>query len=150
VLNIRRCTIAELEAAPNFGELLDEYAAESSLAELGAPRPQLETYRSLEAAGAFHPIGAFDGDRLAGFILPIVVVLPHYGVLTATAESFFVPRADRKTGAGDRLRVAAEDLARDLGAKALLLSAPVGGVLAQALPGKGYRHSNDVFVKALA
>lgn len=149
MIEIRPCTVAELEAAPNLAAVLAEYAREASMPELGQPAPQIETYRRLEASGAFHPIAAFEDGLLAGFILPIVVVLPHYGVLSATVESFFVPRAERKKGLGLRLLLAAEELARALGAKALLLSAPVGGILARVLPGLPYRHSNDVFVRAL-
>ena len=118
--------------------------------ELGPARAQVEIYRALEASGLFHPIAAFEGDRLLGFILPIVVVLPHYGVVAATIESFFVPKAVRKQGIGLRLLAMAEALARELGAKALLLSAPVTGSMGRVLAAKGFRHSNDVFVKALA
>jgi GNAT superfamily N-acetyltransferase len=151
VAEIRRCTIAELEAAPNLVAVLREYASESGMPELGEPSAQVDTYRKLEAAGVFHPVGAFDGDRLVGFILPIVVVLPHYGVLAATIESYFVLQAERQKGIGLRLLAFAEDLARGLGAKALLLSAPVEGALAHAMRRhKQYRRSNDVFVRALA
>jgi len=148
--HIRRCTVAELQAAPNIAEVLAEYARESSLKELGPTSPQWATYRTLEAAGVFHPIAAFEGARLCGFILPIVVVLPHYGVLAATIESYFVPQADRTKNIGIKLLRAAEELARGLGAKALLLSAPVGGALARLMPALKYRHSNEVFVRALA
>lgn len=147
---IRRCTVTELAAAPNIAAVLAEYARESSLAELGATSPQWDTYRALEAAGVFYPIAAFEGARLCGFILPIVVALPHYGVLAATIESFFVPRAERHKNIGIKLLHVAEDLARSLGAKALLLSSPVGGALSRVVPAMGYRHSNEVFLKALA
>jgi GNAT superfamily N-acetyltransferase len=150
MIDIHRCTIAEIEAAPNLAEVLAEYARESSIQEMGPASAQFETYRALEATGMFHPIGAFENGRLVGFIFPIVVVLPHYGVLAATVESFFVPQADRKKGIGLFLIHQAEVLAKGLGAKALLFSAPAGGSLAQVLPGRGYRHSNNVFVKGMA
>lgn len=146
---IRSCTVAELEAAPNLAEVLAEYAHESSLPELGQPQAQVETYRALESAGVFHPIGAFDGDRLIGFILPLVAPLPHYGVVAGVVESFFVSTADRKRGVGLKLLGATEGLARAAGAKALLVSAPSGGSLSRVLPHRGYRHSNEVFVRAL-
>ncbi len=149
MMEIRPCTVAELEAAPNLAAVLAEYAAESSMPELGEPVPQMDAYRRLEAGGYFHPIAAFENGLLAGFILPIVIRLPHYGVFAATVESFFVPRAERKKGLGLRLLLAAEELAHNLGAKALLLSAPTGGALARVLPRLPYRHSNDVYVRAL-
>lgn len=151
MIDIRPCAIAEIASAPNLGDLLAEYARESSLPELGSTQPQIATYHALESAGVLHPIGAFEGDRLVGFILPLVTVLPHYGVFAGVVESFFVPRAERKRGIGLRLLHKAESLARDLGAKALLLSAPTGGDLAKGMGSwKSYRRSNDVFVKALA
>jgi GNAT superfamily N-acetyltransferase len=150
VAEIRRCTVAELEAAPNLAELLHEYAAESATVELGPANPNPETYRALEASGFFHPIAAFDGERVVGFILPIVCVVPHYGVLAATVESFFVPKAERKGGIGLKLLRAAEKLARDLGAKALMVSAPSYGRLSWTMTGlKSYRFSNAVFTRAL-
>lgn len=150
-MDVRRCTVAELEAAPNLFEVLEEYAREAATPELGPAVAQIETYRAMEATGMFHPIAAFDDDLLVGFILPVVVVLPHYGVIAATIESFFVPAADRKRGVGLALLGAAEDLARELGAKALLLSAPAGGVLSRVMRARrGYRHNSETFVKALA
>lgn len=149
-MEIRRCTIAELASAPNLAECLAEYARESGLPEIGPASAQVETYFQLESAGVLHPIGAFDGDRLLGMVLQIITVLPHYGVPVVTAESFFVPRAERKQGIGLRLLAGAEALGRELRARAQLLSAPVGGALAQVLPRRGYRQSNAIFVKALA
>lgn len=150
MIDVRRCTVAELEAAPNLYEVLAEYAHESGMPELGEPNPQFETYRLLEAGGCFHPIAAFEGEMLVGFILPIVVKLPHYGVVAATVESFFVPAADRHKGLGLFLLHKAEEVARELGAKALLLSAPTDSALARTMRLlKGYRHSNEAFVRAL-
>lgn len=151
MVDIRRCTVAELQAAPNLADLLAEYARESAMPEIGEPNPQEKTYEQLEAAGVLHPVAAFEGDKLLGFILPLVSVLPHYGVLTAVIESFFVLKEERKHGIGLALLASAESLARDLGAKALLLSAPVGSPLTDAMGGlKRFRHSNDVFVTSLA
>lgn len=149
-MDVRRCTVAELEAAPNLFEVLEEYAREAATPELGPAQAQIETYRAMDASGMFHPIAALEDGMLAGFILPVVVVLPHYGVVAATVESFFVPKAERKRGIGLRLLACAEELAREFGAKALLLTAPAGGVLAKVMPGRGYRHSGEVFVRSLA
>lgn len=149
-MEIRRCTVAELVAAPNLTDVLDEYARECAIPEIGQAQAQIATYYTLEAAGVFHPIAAFEGEQLAGFILPIVVELPHYGVLAATVESYFVPKAYRPANFGLKLLAAAEELARERGAKALLVSAPVGGALARLMPHLDYRHSNEVYVRALA
>ncbi len=148
---IRRTTMAEFEAAPNLAQLLAEYGQHSGVPELGTPKAQFATYRALEATGMFHLVGAWDGERLAGFIAPIVLVLPHYGVVAATVESFFVPQAERRRGLGMRLLRHAERLAKELGAKGVLVSAPAGSALAKVMKRhRPYRMSNEVFVRALA
>lgn len=150
-IEVRPCSIAEMAAAPNIGALLFAYAHESSVPELGAPRAQVHTYRKLEAAGVLHPLGAFNDSELVGFLLLLVTVLPHYGVPAATTESFFVLPEVRKHGVGLQLLAHAEARARDLGAKAVLVSSPAGSALDRVLSSKKeYRCSNIVHVKALA
>lgn len=146
---IRRLTCAELEAFDELEALLAEYAAESAMPELGTPAPQRATYYALEKVGVLFPLAAVDADRLVGFALPIIAPPPHYGVLAGTLESFFVAAGDRKTGAGLALLAAAEDLARERGALALLVVAPVGSALDAVLAERPYRHSNNVHVRAL-
>lgn len=151
MIDVRRCTVDDLVGAPNFTDVIAEYARESSVAEVGKVNPQLDTYRLMESGGTFHPIGAFNGELLVGFVMPIVVVLPHYGVVGAAIESIFVVKAERKRGVGLVLLAKAEELAKSLGAKALLLSSPVNSALSRVMSKrKKYRHSNDVFVTALA
>jgi GNAT superfamily N-acetyltransferase len=149
-LTIRRSTVAEIEQSPNITQLLAEYADESAIAGIGVPMAQLESYHQMEAAGLLHAIAAWQGTHLVGFVTLISGVLPHYGVCTATTESFFVARASRKTGAGLGLLREAEHLAKDLGAKGLLVSAPFGGRLAEVLPKAGYTETNRVFFRGLA
>lgn len=146
---VRRCTIADLESAPNLSAVLSEYEIESSMREFGRACVQVEMYRGMEAAGFLHPIAAFDENQLNGFILPIVMTVPHYGVLAATVESFFVPKEFRRQGIGLLLRAEAEKLAKELGAKALLLSAPDMSILDRVMKLSPYRHSNNVYVRAL-
>lgn len=151
MIEIRACTIAELESADNLDALLTRYAREGSLPELGDPVPQVDIYRLLEQTSVLHPVGAFENGKLVGFIFPLVGPIPHYGATAVTIESFFVRPEERKQGAGLALLAQAESLGRDLGARAILVSAPKGGTLARVLSSKdAYRHSNEVFVRALA
>lgn len=147
---IRRCTVADMADAPNIADLLAEYGAESAIEELGPPAAQLDTYRQMEAVGALHLLGAFDGDALVGFLVMIVSVLPHYGACIASTESFFVARAARKSGAGLKLLHEAEQLAKSLGAAGFFVSAPMSSRLEKILPGVGYRETNRVFFRRLA
>ncbi len=148
-ITIRPITADEFEQADNLVELLAEYAVESSIPGLGEINVQMETYRRMEKLGVLHTLAAYRGTTMVGFMTFLVSVLPHYGALTATSESFFVMQAERAGGTGLRLLRAAEDKAREQGAVGLLVSSPAGGRLAQVLPRTGYTHTNDVFFKGL-
>ena len=149
-LSIRPVTFAEIESAPNLPELLAEYAHECGMSEIGTPCMQAELYRSFETAGAMHVVGAYVGINLAGFASVLVHPVPHYGLKAAVTESLFVAKQYRQSGAGLLLIEAAETLAKSLGAVALMISAPAGGQLAKVMPRIGYRHSNQVFIRALS
>jgi GNAT superfamily N-acetyltransferase len=154
-ITVRRCRLSEIEAAPNLQELVAEYEHEAAMPEIGPANPQVADYKRLEATltgdVGLHAIGAFEGDKLVGYLFFVLVKLPHYGAYTATVESFFVPRVERKRGVGVALRKAAEDAARTLGAKVLFISASADSAFARAMRSRksGYRHSNEVFVKKL-
>ena len=150
MLEIRPTTVAELEAAPNFSALLDEYAAESSIAGLPHPKAKLDTYKIMESSGMFKVFGAWYSGELVGFIAVLTCILPHYSEYISVTESFFVSARSRNTGAGLKLLCQAEAIARDLKSKGLLVSAPSGGSLASVLKCLDYKETNRVFFKAVA
>lgn len=149
-LVIKKCTISDLEASPNIQDILAEYAAESSPSIKGLPRPlaKVDTYKHLESMNAIHTIGAFLNDLLIGYIIIVAPVMPHYSIRIAVSESFFVLKGYRKTGAGTKLRIAAEDWSKEAGAYGLLMSAPAGGDLAEVLPRVGYAETGRVFFRS--
>lgn len=150
-LVIRKSTIAELEAAPNIQQILDEYAAESSPNIKGLPRPmaKVDTYKHLESVGAIYTMAAFLDDLLIGYIIIIAPIMPHYSIRIAVSESFFVLKAYRKAGAGLKLLHAAEAWAKEAGALGILVSSPTEGDLAEVLPAIGYTETNRVFFRSL-
>lgn len=147
--SIALTSVSALEQAPNLQALLDEYAEESGLAELGAASPCFDIYSEMERVGAARVIGAYVGFELVGFLVLLISVVPHFGKRIASTESFFVAKAARATGAGLRLLHAAECMARDEEAIGLFVSSPVDGVLAQVLPSTGYRETNRLFFRDL-
>lgn len=148
-VTLKRCTLAELTAAPNFMALLDEYSAESAIDGLGSQDMQGETYAALESTGLLKIVGAYLGDELIGFIGVLCSVLPHFGKKVGISESYFVAAAHRKTGSGLLLLKEAEAIAAEYGALGFLLSAPLGGRLSSVLPAKGYEQTSQVFFKPL-
>jgi len=149
-LVIRHCTVAEIEQSGALPELLAAYGDESSIPEIGQPSPCMETYRGMAASGVLHFVGAFSPE-LVGVVSVLVFGLPHYaGRRVASIESFFVAPHARHGGTGIRLLRSAEELARGLGAQALMVSAPVGSRLAKVMTRTaGYRPTNQVFTRGL-
>lgn len=103
----------------------------------------------MESSGLLHPFAAFEDGELIGFLLMLATVLPHYGVMMAATESFFVAQSARNTGAGLALLKAAEEAAGNIGGKGLLISAPVGSRLDRIMQHLG-QHTNNVYLRVLA
>ena len=102
-MTIKRCSIADLESSPQLPFLLTKYAEESAIPGMGNPSPSFDQYKQLESSGALHPIGAWKGDDLVGFVLVLVWTIPHYGRKAASTESFFVEPLARPQGFGLKL-----------------------------------------------
>lgn len=149
-VTIRRSCAAEFERELNLPALFEEYAQESACPEMGTISVNFEAYKAVEAAGCLKVITAHHGGQMVGFLVMLVNKALHFSAPAATFESFFVARAARKSGAGMALMQEAEAWARELGARCLFVSSPVGGVLERVLAGKGWRHANTVFAKGLA
>jgi len=149
-LEIRKCTIAEIESASNIDEILEEYAAESAIKGLPHPFAKVDTYKHLETVNAIHILGAFFDDDIKGYIIGLSPVYPNYSVRVAVAESFFVLKTYRHTGAGLKLLRAAETYAKGANACGMLVSAPLEGALVEVLPHVGYTETNRVFFRSLA
>lgn len=148
MLNVRHCTIDELTNSSSLPALLADYT-ESSLPEIGTPNPQFQTYQRLEQVGLLFPFGAWEDERLIGFLLILITDLPHYGKLVAVSESYFVAKESRKTGAGLRLLNMAKEYAASQGAAAFLVSAPKGSSLEKVMEGLGWRNTNVVYGTSL-
>ncbi|SAL47351.1 hypothetical protein AWB74_02124 [Caballeronia arvi] len=147
---IRECLFDELAAAPNFGALCDEYAAESGISEFGQANVDAAMYRSMEAAGMGQCIGAWRGDELVGFGVVTLSPLPHYSKLVGCLISFFLAASARDGSAGTRLRQTAEQIAEARGAIGLMISAPSESRLDVILPRVGYRATNRLYFRAFA
>lgn len=145
-LHVSPSTVAAIMGAPQFPALIEEYAAESSIAGMPPPNAQMERYCSLEAGGFLHAFGAVEQGDLIGFISVLSAPLLHYGRTVAVSESFFVTQGHRGM-AGLKLLAAAEALTVQIGSPGLLVSARCGSRLAELLPKCGYVPSSTAFFK---
>lgn len=127
---VRRVGHSEILGAVNATDLIAEYAAECSLP--GA-EPQVKMYAAMEEAGVLQCIGAYQGERLVGFVNVLTTVMPHNGKRVATVESLFVAHSERPTGAGNALLDAAEMYASESECVALLNTARKGSRLDKVL-----------------
>ena len=148
-VTVRIVPLAELTGASNFQQLVDSYAEESALPVLGKPITNFASYEALAAAGALTVICAFVDETIVGFIGMLTVLSPHYGVLISSTESLYVLPDHRKGGACQKLLSAASDAARERGAVALVVSAPLNGVLDKVLPHWGFAETYRFYTKAL-
>jgi hypothetical protein len=149
-MTVRASSFLELEAAVEWPALLAEYAAESGVEGMPAPTCDRAMYLALTETGRLHVFGAWVGEALVGFMFVLHAPLPHYSVMMALSESFFVAKAHRSSGAGLKLLRAAEAKTLELGAPGLVVSAPVAGRLFEVLPRCGYGEMNRTFFKAAA
>lgn len=144
---VRRCSVSDIMEDPAFPGLAEEYEAESKIEGLPSPSRKMESYLEIYATGMLHPFAARRGPELVGFISLLTPTLPRYGALIATAESWFVAAAHRKTGAGLRLLDEAERVAEEEGSPGMFVSSPLNSMLVEILPRRGYTAESIVFFK---
>lgn len=149
-MNVKPCSVDEFFSYPNLCELFEEYRKEADRGGYGKPSVQVNMYKTLESAGILKAIVAERDGILIGFIALLVSVVPHFGKVIASTESFFVIESERKNGAGIRLLRLAEKEARNMGSVMFYSTAPVGGRLEKLLPNLGFEKTNVVFGKRLA
>jgi hypothetical protein len=130
--------------------LLQEYAEECSLAELGKINPDREAYAAMEASGGMQCFGVYGSAGLVGFANLLIWTVPHYSKRIASTESIFIARANRNRGAGGELRRVLKAFAKSKDCFLIQYTAPVGSRFARYLARhKECRHSNDVYVECL-
>lgn len=149
-MHIEPITSADFFARPETQGLLEEYASECSPEGLPAHNPHQAMYAALQQAGVLKILAAFHDGRMIGFLFMLVSMNPHYSVPLAVTESWFVTPEGRPTGAGLELYRTAKGIARELGAHAFYVSAPMGGKLAAVMHRMGARETNRVFCEVLA
>jgi GNAT superfamily N-acetyltransferase len=147
---IRRVSHSEILGAHNAQELIDEYAAECSIPEIGPAEVQPEMYAVLEQLGMLAIFGLYQCEELIGFGTVLRTIAPNYGRNVATAQ-LFVSAAHREGVAGRALLAALEDHARQESCVAIIYSARPGSRFARVLEASdAYTCTNVVYCRSLA
>lgn len=147
---VEKSTVANIESAANFADLLAEYANECAILGLPHPSGRIELYKLLEKSGSvtMQPFAAYEDALLIGFAVLLTPTNFHYGACLAVTESIFVGKAYRKTGAGIKLIRMVERKAEEATSPGVFISAPAEGDLVEILPRMGYELTNFVFFKS--
>lgn len=149
MVEVQDCSALAFSSFREFPALAAEYAQESAIAGMPAPKHDEATYFRLERAGVLHMGVATIDKAMVGFILVLVSLNPHYSVKIGVIESFFVGAEHRRSGAGLLLKQWAEAKAKEQGARGLFVSAPTGSRLARVMEReKAYRETNRVFFRS--
>lgn len=141
--------VDDLEKDANMTDLLEAYAAESSLGVMPAFNPNWDLYRHLENSDCLYAAGAYVDDQMVGFSSMLITPNPHYSVNVATVESLFVLEEYRDHGLGLQLIYDLRRVAKQRGAAVLFASAPTHSQLAQVFHSMGWQHTNEVFARGL-
>lgn len=147
-MRYERIKVAELFSYPEFPGLVDEYMAESGNLKL-PKNPQIEIYQAIEDAGRLGVVAVFNGSHLVGFAVFILTVLPHYSTVTASVESIFITKKQRKGAAGLVLIEEMKRYAKDQGAQGVYIGCRVGSRLERLLEKLGKEKINSVFYEGL-
>lgn len=149
---IRPISFRQILDAPNAKELLDEYAAECSLPEIGQIDPQVHIYEAMEKSGAMQAFGVYDGATLIGFVTVLIYTLPHYGKKIAVTESIFLASEHRHKGIGPKMLALVRGYAKSKECMVVQYIAPVGSRFSKLLSinAPRYRRTNIVFTENLA
>ena len=143
--DIKKITINQFFEHDDSSALMTEYADECRTCGMPEIDPDIDMYNAMENAGLLSIYGAFDGERLCGFMVLLVTRVPHYSKFIGTIESIFVAKDDRAGGHGMALLNHAKQLIKESEAVGLFVSAPAVGVFDKVLQGLDGKHTNNIY-----
>lgn len=134
----------------NGNELFKEYSDEARNRVIDLEhKPAKDVYMYMEQNGGLYCLGAYEDDKLVGFLTLIVTTLPHYNVNGATVESIFVSKPYRKSKAWVELLTEAKRIALGLSCKGLFLIAGVDSRLEKIANRSGFLPTNTAYTMPL-
>ncbi|MDR2209364.1 MAG: GNAT family N-acetyltransferase [Azoarcus sp.] len=147
-MDIRQTTFDEALAQADVNTLLTEYAREAS--SFGNPEPNIDAYKQLEDAGIAILLCAYVNGEIVGFCILTVFHQLQYDRIDAFTEALFVRNKYRNTGAGASLLRRSGRIAKEIGARSYVVTAPTGGVLHKAMErSKLFKESGRIFMRRL-
>lgn len=146
MVKVKLTPFIEIMNNKNFKALCEANAADPSIVntDLTKGEPLLDRFLERESNDMFFMVGAFDQDRLIGFIGCSSYEYILTGQKIGTIDPFFVLRDYRKFGVGARLIEKTKELAKEKNIVGLFFGAPAGSAVAKAYS-KRFEKTNEVF-----
>ncbi len=144
-------TVREFSIAEHFGRVQD--LVRKNWAETGFDfelAPSRELYVRVQESGVLFALGAFEGDRIAGY--STAFVYPHHfnpAILHCSSDALFVDPAYRQSAMPGRLILATEAMARQRGAHRITWHTRAGTRLAAMFEKRGYLPADVCMMKEL-
>ncbi len=129
--------------------LFESYYNEGKVATVPDMNPSKDTYLQLEATGMLRSIGVFDGDKMVGFSVFYIAIMPHYSKLATTIESIYIDREYRKYGTGRKLVDKITEISKEAGSVNMFMSAPIDSSLDRVASSFGFVASNTIYIKSI-
>ena len=148
-MEIRKIKIEEILYSPDGREMFLNYALDSKNSLTPDVNLDNDMYVKFEEVGALDCVGAYDGDKLVGFITGITSIIPHYSKPATTIESFYVVKQYRKGGTGKKLLEELTEFAKQRGSTNIFMTALIGSDLEKVAPYYGFTPTNIAYTKKL-
>lgn len=145
---IHRCSVKDVFEAPNWGDIVAAYAAESPVTAILPPNIDQEAYYTMEKMGILAAFAAIEENTLVGFAFVVVVKLFHFSIVAANTDAIFMLKEFRSAHGG-KLVNAVECYANEMNCSGLTISAPIGSSLVKSLTKRRYTPMNVMFLKKL-
>ncbi len=113
------------------------------------PEPSRELYDMLEQSGALIAFGAYDGDRMVGYVSAMLYRHPHYPMTVAQHDTLYLLPEYRQGSAALRMMRAVEVSAAERGAERMMWHAKLDSQFSHILMAKGYHTEETIFSKEL-
>lgn len=148
---IRKVDVRDILFSDNSETLFEAYAQEAENKIIKEKiQPNCEKYVLLYDTGLLHCIGAFDKDKMVGFITFIINDVLHYSKLSSVIESQFVLKEYRKSGAWNKMLKLVKDMSKENGAKNIFMTTTPNSKLDKVLQKKGYILTNNIYTESLS
>lgn len=135
-LTFKLMKFKDFAESPDFLKLLSHYVKYSANPEFPPTmdldfKPMIEAYCLQEERGRLLCLAVMDGQSYVGFAALILPNYGHLGVSIAFVDMWFILEAYK--GFGTKMFFKIKQIAREMGCKGVIFSAPTGSALAKKL-----------------